>query len=202
MFVRGALTVFFCAEHHTVSFCFKNYFCYLFCCCFSQLLFSRLKSAPTCGSTQAIRRDVAATARPVPTAAATLPLADEEADEDASGVAAPSVSGPMQATRSYTVRCSFCQIYQENVYDLLAKHDAANASGLRIRWDPMRDFYVENLYAFECKSANESIRLFRQGIARRVVAGHKMNAASSRSHCLFTIQVCARVCVCVCVCVC
>lgn len=69
----------------------------------------------------------------------------------------------------YTVKCSFIQIYQEQVYDLLAEtqptrtygsHTAASANslpvGLRIRWTPKTEFYVENLYTFECKTAKEA----------------------------------------------
>jgi hypothetical protein len=68
-----------------------------------------------------------------------------------------------QPTVSFVVRCSFCQIYQEQVYDLLVKQDASASSnsGLRVRWDSQRDFYVENLYTFECKTASEAIRLYR-----------------------------------------
>ena len=91
------------------------------------------------------------------------------------------------STKSFVVRCSFCQIYNENVYDLLS--ESPRTGSLKIRWDSNQDFFVENLLCFECFSANDAIRLFRQGISRRVVASHKMNSASSRSHCMFTIQV-------------
>jgi hypothetical protein len=52
----------------------------------------------------------------------------------------------------YTLKCSFLQIYQEAVYDLLAaghvpgSKEHLQRKGLRIRWDRSREFFVENLY--------------------------------------------------------
>lgn len=42
-------------------------------------------------------------------------------------------------------------------------------------------------YIFECKSAKEARNYFLNGMKKRLVASHKMNASSSRSHCIFTI---------------
>jgi hypothetical protein len=57
----------------------------------------------------------------------------------------------------FTVTCSFLQIYQEAVYDLLAvslpsSTTGRNRGGLRIRWSKAKEFYVENLYEFECQT--------------------------------------------------
>ena len=48
---------------------------------------------------------------------------------------------------------------------------------------------VENLYTFECKSASEVMELFRIGIRNKVLAAHRLNNASSRSHTILTITV-------------
>jgi kinesin family protein 6/9 len=48
---------------------------------------------------------------------------------------------------------------------------------------------VENLKQFECNSAKEAIQLYNIGIKNKLVTSHKMNHASSRSHCIFSIQV-------------
>lgn len=61
--------------------------------------------------------------------------------------------------------------------------------GLRLRWTKQDGFFVENLFQSECRSAAEALDLFRAGVANKVVASHRMNVASSRSHCVFTLQV-------------
>jgi epoxyqueuosine reductase QueG len=76
------------------------------------------------------------------------------------------------------VFCSFLQIYNEKVFDLLnpssvggltALRKMGNAQfdkdqgGLRIRWTKKDQFVVENLYVFECSSYEEAIKLFKFG---------------------------------------
>ena len=48
---------------------------------------------------------------------------------------------------------------------------------------------VENLFLYECVNAQEAITMYNQGIRNKIVSSHKMNHASSRSHCIFSIQV-------------
>jgi hypothetical protein len=43
-------------------------------------------------------------------------------------------------------------------------------------------FMVENLYTFECKSADDVLALYHFGLKNRVTASHNMNNQSSRSH--------------------
>ena len=58
-----------------------------------------------------------------------------------------------------------------------------------MRWNKLDIFTVENLYTFECKTPEEVLALFNYGIKNKVVASHKLNNASSRSHTIFTILV-------------
>jgi len=106
----------------------------------------------------------------------------------------------------YTIKCSFIQIYQESVYDLLAdsapnyvsrqgsaarksqpSSSSSSGAGLRVRWSRSKDFYIENLYIFECSSAKEARSYFLNGMKKRLVASHRMNISSSRSHSIFTL---------------
>ena len=48
---------------------------------------------------------------------------------------------------------------------------------------------MENLYSFECKTAEEALSHFQFGVRNKVMASHKLNLASSRSHCLLTLRV-------------
>jgi len=98
-------------------------------------------------------------------------------------------------TKNIKISCSFLQIYNEKVFDLLNlanlpfKGSMSNINGLKIRWNKTDQFIVENLFIFECFAAEDALQLFNTGIKNRIVASHNMNNASSRSHCIFTINV-------------
>ena len=54
------------------------------------------------------------------------------------------------------ISCSFLQIYNEKVFDLLnssKQFKKTNKEGLRIRWNKSDQFSVENLYVFKCTDA-------------------------------------------------
>ena len=99
-------------------------------------------------------------------------------------------SDEVKKKRKYTVYCSFLQIYNEKIYDLLNPiqyaEDSFAYSGLKIRFKK-GNFSVENLYKFECKSRKDVYDLFHFGLSNRIVAAHRLNHASSRSHSLLTI---------------
>jgi kinesin family protein 4/21/27 len=50
-------------------------------------------------------------------------------------------------------------------------------------------FTVENLYVFECKTAEDVLALYHFGLKNKVVASHNMNNASSRSHTMLKLSV-------------
>lgn len=117
--------------------------------------------------------------------------------------------------REFIVKCSFVQIYNEQILDLFnpshlhqstpsssssssqprkapaVNKPKSNASpcDLKLRWSAAREFYVENLRVLECQSPEQVIKHFQEGIKHKVMASHRLNAASSRSHCVFTIYV-------------
>ncbi|KAL3828638.1 hypothetical protein ACJIZ3_017440 [Penstemon smallii] len=82
----------------------------------------------------------------------------------------------------FTCRCSFLEIYNEQIVDLL---DPSSAN-LQIREDTKKGVYVENLTEIEVTSARDVIQQLIQGSANRKVAATNMNRASSRSHSVFT----------------
>lgn len=78
----------------------------------------------------------------------------------------------------FSVFCSFLQIYNEKVFDLLNPSSVGGLTalrkkgngqfdtdqgGLRIRWTKKDQFVVENLYVFECSSYEETLKLFKFG---------------------------------------
>ena len=48
---------------------------------------------------------------------------------------------------------------------------------------------VENLYVFECQSAEEALKLFKFGSTNKVLASHNLNEFSSRSHSIFSLTI-------------
>jgi hypothetical protein len=83
------------------------------------------------------------------------------------------------------------QVYKEKIFDLLNKSHLKrlliDGPGLKLKL--VKDiFQVENLYTFECRSADDVLALYHFGIKNKVVASHNMNNASSRSHSMLKIS--------------
>ena len=93
----------------------------------------------------------------------------------------------------YTVSCSFLQIYQEKIYDLLNsslfKAQNLEIPHLKLKWINYDTYQVENLFTFEVKKFEECMFLFKEGIKNKIMASHNMNHASSRSHTIFSLTV-------------
>jgi kinesin family protein 11 len=94
------------------------------------------------------------------------------------------------AKSEHSVKCSFIELYNEELRDLLSADDAtklkiydeANKSG---RASTM----VQGMEETHIKSASNGIKLLRDGSHKRQVAATKCNDLSSRSHTVFTITV-------------
>ena len=87
--------------------------------------------------------------------------------------------------RKFTVNCSYLQVYNEKIFDLLNKSHmkrlVQDGPGLKLKL--IKDvFTVENLYTFECRSVDDVMALYHFGLKNRVTASHNMNNSSSRSH--------------------
>lgn len=48
---------------------------------------------------------------------------------------------------------------------------------------------IENLYSFECGLPEDALHLFWKGLKNKMMASHRLNNASSRSHCILTLMV-------------
>ncbi|KAL1831052.1 hypothetical protein ACET3Z_000703 [Daucus carota] len=82
----------------------------------------------------------------------------------------------------YTCKCSFLEIYNEQILDLLDP----SSINLQIREDTKKGVYVDNLTEVEVSSSRDVLQQLVQGSANRKVAATNMNRASSRSHSVFT----------------
>ena len=87
---------------------------------------------------------------------------------------------------SFTVLCSFVQIYNERVFDLL--QDDAQTRPLAIREDALFGIFVEGLAEYVVQTPLDCMMLIKRGDRNRAIRATKMNAMSSRSHSIFQIK--------------
>uniref|UniRef100_A0AAV2LTP8 Kinesin motor domain-containing protein n=1 Tax=Knipowitschia caucasica TaxID=637954 RepID=A0AAV2LTP8_KNICA len=92
-----------------------------------------------------------------------------------------------QDSRRCQVFFSMLEIYNEQVIDLLSRGPRV-AAGLRVREEQHRGFYVEGLRTVPCETAQQVEQLMEQGTRTRTTAATYMNANSSRSHMLISLQ--------------
>jgi len=85
----------------------------------------------------------------------------------------------------YICKCSFLEIYNEHIADLLDP----TSTNLQIREDAKTGVYVENLKEIEVKGVQDVVQLLIQGAANRKVAATHMNRESSRSHSVFACSI-------------
>uniref|UniRef100_A0A4W5RBZ9 Kinesin family member 15 n=1 Tax=Hucho hucho TaxID=62062 RepID=A0A4W5RBZ9_9TELE len=85
--------------------------------------------------------------------------------------------------KSFLCKCSFIEIYNEQIYDLL---DSASAS-LFLRENIKKGVFVEGAVEKFVTSAAEAYQVLSMGWRNRRVASTSMNRESSRSHAVFTM---------------
>ena len=86
-------------------------------------------------------------------------------------------------SKKFLVRCSFVEIYNEEVRDLLVN----NNKKLDIREDPKKGTFVKDLTYVTLKDTEDIQRCLDRGNKNRHVGATSMNDQSSRSHSLFTV---------------
>eukprot|EP00887_Chlorella_sp_A99_P003296 scaffold9.g3296.t1 len=100
----------------------------------------------------------------------------------AGGVAARGAEEPGERFR---VSLSVVEIYCERVKDLLQPEN----DNLQVVQDKERGTIVQGATEVPVASEAECVALMRRGIAARAVSATAMNAGSSRSHCVVTLEV-------------
>ncbi|KAF7485524.1 Hypothetical predicted protein [Marmota monax] len=89
------------------------------------------------------------------------------------------------AGKSFLCKCSFIEIYNEQIYDLL---DSAS-TGLHLREHIKKGVFVVGAVEQVVTSAAEAYQVLSGGWRNRRVASTSMNRESSRSHAVFTITI-------------
>jgi hypothetical protein len=87
----------------------------------------------------------------------------------------------------FLVRCSYLEIYNENVLDLLTNSKSAEA--LQIKEDPNKGTYVKDLTSVIVKNPADCEKALFAGLRNRKTGETAMNKDSSRSHSIFTIYI-------------
>ena len=89
----------------------------------------------------------------------------------------------------FLVRCSYLEIYNEEIHDLLVDSGRGAPAKLELKEDPNKGVFVKDLNCLIVKSIPEIERAMNFGTGNRKVAETQMNATSSRSHSIFTIYI-------------
>eukprot|EP01041_Mallomonas_annulata_P006961 gene6961-14137_t len=87
----------------------------------------------------------------------------------------------------YVCRCSFFEIYQDKVYDLLDAAGVVGSTFLQIREDAKLGVYVEGITEEAVNSSEDAARVLALGYRNRHVGETAMNLESSRSHAVFQL---------------
>ena len=106
----------------------------------------------------------------------------------------PSLTYPHTCTsKEATFSCSFYEIYQEKIFDLLDSNattpltHSSSSGGLCVREDAKRGVFVEGCSECPIDSVAHAQSLLTQGYTRRHTGDTAMNRESSRSHAVFQI---------------
>uniref|UniRef100_A0AC34FAS9 Kinesin-like protein n=1 Tax=Panagrolaimus sp. ES5 TaxID=591445 RepID=A0AC34FAS9_9BILA len=91
-----------------------------------------------------------------------------------------------QQDKTFLVRVSYLEIYNEEIRDLLVK---SQKHGLEIKERPDIGVFVKDLSTVPVSSADHMYKIMQLGSANRHVGATNMNELSSRSHALFTVTI-------------
>jgi kinesin family protein 6/9 len=96
-------------------------------------------------------------------------------------------------THKYKLNISYLEIYNNNGYDLLSEdHATKNLEDLpKVKmYDTSNDqFILKNLSVHRAETEEDALNLLFIGDTNRAVAETPMNDASTRSHCIFIMQI-------------
>lgn len=85
------------------------------------------------------------------------------------------------------VKCSFVELYNEELRDLIAPEDGPQLKIHETSWMGHTTTVIQGIEEKHIKTASEGTRVLQEGSLRRQVAATNCNDLSSRSHTVFTI---------------
>jgi len=93
--------------------------------------------------------------------------------------------GKSQQLSDFTIYCSFMQIYNEKLYDLL--QDRESKHPLLVRENKYSGIYVQGLTEYVVTNMDDCLTLLFRGERNRIVRQTRLNMFSSRSHTVFQL---------------
>ncbi|XP_037322202.2 kinesin-like protein KIF20B isoform X2 [Pungitius pungitius] len=101
------------------------------------------------------------------------------------------ISLPVEAHTKFSVWVSFCEIYNENIHDLLevAPNAATRRTALRLSQDVKGNAFVRDLRWIQVNSAEEAYKVMKLGKKNQSFSSTRLNQLSSRSHSIFSIRI-------------
>ncbi|XP_059893383.1 kinesin-like protein KIF20A isoform X2 [Gadus macrocephalus] len=120
-------------------------------------------------------------------------IANSSANISANSSAAESDSFQLTAdsTTEFSVWVSFCEIYRENIHDLLETQEPRTQKRnlLRLAQDVKGNSFIKDLRWVQVQSAEEAYRIMKIGKKNQSLFATKLNQLSSRSHSMFSIRI-------------
>ncbi|KAM6951596.1 LOW QUALITY PROTEIN: uncharacterized protein kif20bb [Aplochiton taeniatus] len=97
----------------------------------------------------------------------------------------------VDSNTKYSVWVSFCEIYNENLHDLLEHVPNGNQrrTVLRLSQDVKGNSFVKDLRWVHVNSSEEAYRVMKIGKKNQSFSATKLNHLSSRSHSIFSIRI-------------
>ncbi|XP_061693543.1 kinesin-like protein KIF20B [Syngnathoides biaculeatus] len=91
----------------------------------------------------------------------------------------------------FSVWVSFCEIYNENIHDLLEASPGgpAKRTALRLSQDAKGGAFVKDLRWVQVGSADEAYRVMKLGKKNQSFSSTRINHLSSRSHSIFSVRI-------------
>ena len=90
--------------------------------------------------------------------------------------------------KSFEMKISMLEIYNEKIQDLLAPFDQRRKEGLKIRENPQTGVFVDRLTKSPVKSYADIEKWIEFGNKHKTIAATLMNATSSRAHTVISIE--------------
>jgi kinesin family protein 6/9 len=89
----------------------------------------------------------------------------------------------------FVVKISYLEIYNESVFDLLSSLPPSEQKGeITFQEDSKGNVVVKGLSKHIVNSEEEAFNLLFEGESNRTISEHQLNKESTRSHCIFTVN--------------
>ncbi|KAL1257805.1 hypothetical protein QQF64_011049 [Cirrhinus molitorella] len=102
-----------------------------------------------------------------------------------------SLAVDMDTHTKFSIWVSFCEIYNENIHDLLEQHsnNASRRTNLRLCQDVKGNSFIKDLRWVQVSSADEALKVMKLGKRNQSISSTKLNLLSSRSHSIFSVRI-------------